>query len=208
MQKTVLADILTYPVATIAPGEDVQKALSLMREQRISSLVVAEDNRPIGIFTERDAVLLSHSHQSIESIQVADVMGTPPLTAPAETDYHDGYQLLTENQVRHIIVVDGTGALAGIISEGDFLAHLSNEFLLRFKEVGALMTHNVLTLPPDATTDDAVRLMADELISCIVVADNERAVGIFTERDLIRLDSVRGEISSTHSNSPKPETSQ
>jgi diguanylate cyclase (GGDEF)-like protein/PAS domain S-box-containing protein len=196
MQKTVLADILTYPVATIAPGEDVQKALSLMREQRISSLVVAEDNRPIGIFTERDAVLLSHSHQSIESIQVADVMGTPLLTAPAETDYHDGYQLLTENQVRHIIIVDGTGALAGIISEGDFLAHLSNEFLLRFKEVGALMTHNVLTLPPDATTDDAVRLMADELISCIVVADNERAVGIFTERDLIRLDSVRGEISS------------
>jgi diguanylate cyclase (GGDEF)-like protein/PAS domain S-box-containing protein len=196
MQKTLLSDILTYPVATIAPDNDVQAALSLMRKQRISSLVVTEDDRPLGIFTERDAVFLSHHRQSIEAINVAEVMGAPPLTAPAEMDYRDGYRLITENQVRHLIVVDEAGALTGIITEGDFLAHLSSEFLVRFKEVGALMTREVLTLPTDGSTDDAVRLMANERTSCVVVEEDGRPAGIFTERDLIRLDSARGEISS------------
>jgi diguanylate cyclase (GGDEF)-like protein/PAS domain S-box-containing protein len=196
MQKTTLADILTYPVTTVTPEQGVQEALSLMRERRISSLVVTEGNRPVGIFTERDAVLLSYSRQNIETLRIGEVMGKPPLTASPETDYRDGYGLITERRVRHLIVVDEAGALAGIVTEADFLDHLSGEFLVRFKEVGALMTHKVLTLPEDASTADAIRFMTNEHISCVVVENAGRPIGIFTERDLIRLDSAQGDVSS------------
>jgi diguanylate cyclase (GGDEF)-like protein/PAS domain S-box-containing protein len=196
MQKTTLADILTYPVITVTPKQGVQEALSLMREQRISSLVVAENDRPVGIFTERDAVLLSFSRQNIERLRVGEVMGKPPLTASPDTDYRDGYGIITERRVRHLIVVDDTGSLAGIVTEGDFLDHLSGEFLVRFKEVGALMTHQVLTLPEDASIDDAIRFMTNEHISCVVVENAGHPIGIFTERDLIRLDSAQGKINS------------
>ncbi len=113
-------------------------------------------------------------------------MGKPHLTAPAGMDYEAGYHLISEQRMRHLIIPDDSCNLAGLVTEGNFLEHLGGEFLVRLKEVSALMTRNVLTLPEDATVEDAVRLMAHQRISCIVVEDAGRPVWIITERDLVR----------------------
>ncbi|MCG8012550.1 MAG: PAS domain S-box protein [Candidatus Thiodiazotropha weberae] len=189
MIKLELADILTAPVTTVPPNCTVDNALALMRKQRISSIVITEGQVPVGIFTERDAVIISYRHQDSEHLAVQDVMGTPPLTAPLDMDYREAYRLIADHHVRHLIIVNDQGHLAGIASESSFMQHLGTEFLVRFKEVGALMTRSVITLPYDALVDDAIRLMARDRISCVVVEDAGAAVGIFTERDLVRLSS-------------------
>ncbi|KHF26585.1 diguanylate cyclase/phosphodiesterase [Solemya velum gill symbiont] len=193
MAQLQLADILTFPVVTVTPDRPVHDALSLMRERMISSLVVVDGDRPVGIFTERDAVLLTYRHLNAENILVGEVMSKPPLTALPGVDYHQGYGLITAQQVRHLIIVNQQGELAGIVSEGDFLKHLSTDFLVRFKEVGAVMVENVVTFPGDATVDDAVCLMRRENISCIVVEEQAQPLGIFTERDLVRLAAIPGQ---------------
>ena len=187
MIKLQLADILTAPVTTVPPNCTVDRAMAIMREQRISSVVVTEGEVPVGIFTERDAVILTFRHQDSEHLPVQEVMGTPPLTAPLDMDYREAYRLIADNRVRHLIIVDEQGHVAGITSESSFMQHLGSEFLVQLKEVGSLMTHNVITLPLDASIDDAVRLMARDKISCIVVEDAGAPAGIFTERDLVRL---------------------
>lgn len=170
----------------------VRNALELMRERKVSALVVMEGEQPVGIFTERDAVLLAYKRYSMDDTQIKEVMGKPLLTALPEMGYQDGYLLITEQRVRHLVVVNESGGLVGIVTEGDFLQHIGNEFLVRFKEVGAVMIHNVLTLPSDAWVEDAVRMMTRDHISCVVIEERGEPVGMFTERDLVRIESQAG----------------
>jgi CBS domain-containing protein len=52
--------------------------------------------------------------------------------------------------------------------------------------IRSLSPRPAVTLPPDATIDDAVHLMLDHGIGAVLVEENGRAVGIFTERDVMR----------------------
>jgi diguanylate cyclase (GGDEF)-like protein/PAS domain S-box-containing protein len=159
-----------------------------MGEQRISAMVVTDGAAPVGILTERDAVLMAYRHQNPEQVTVGEIMGKPLLTAPPEMDYREAYLLMADQRVRHLVVVDDAQKLVGIVTEGDFLKHLETDFLIRLKEVGAVMTHSVVTLSPDATLADAVSNMTRERISCVVIEQAGKPLGIFTERDLIRLE--------------------
>lgn len=192
MHSLTLADILTSPVATVNIATSARDALHQMRRNRISALVVTEDDKPVGILTERDAVLLAYRRRHTEKLKVGEIMGKPLLTALPDLDYRDGYRLITERQVRHLVVVDDAGAMLGIVTEGDFLHHLGDEFLVRFKEVGSVMIRQVLALPKDSWVDDAVRMMTRERVSCVVVEDKGSPVGIFTERDLVKLEADEG----------------
>lgn len=182
-----LADILTFPVVTIAPGAPLPTALTLMCDKNISALVVTRDEKPIGIVTERDAVLLVYRHEDIDHARVREVMSSRLVTAPPEMDYREGYRRIMEKHVRHLIVQQPSGELTGIVTEGDFLKHLDNDSLIRFKEVGAVMSRNVLSLPDDTLVDDAISMMVHAKVSCIVVESGGQPRGIFTERDLVRL---------------------
>lgn len=53
-------------------------------------------------------------------------------------------------------------------------------------KVGGVMTKNVVTVSPDRPVEAAVRAMIDHDIGSVVVVDGDRAVGVFTERDLTR----------------------
>ncbi len=197
METLTLRDILTWPVVTTTPDQPVRAALELMRSRRLSALVVVEGECPIGIFTERDAVLIAYHHHDPETILVGDVMGRPLLTATVAMDYRDAHQFMCDRGVRHLVVVDKDGRLAGIVTEGDFLDHLGFEYLVRFKEVGAVMTRQVLTLREDVAADEAIQLMARHRISCVVVERDERPVGIVTERDVVHLARNNGNRAAT-----------
>lgn len=182
-----LADIMTAPVTTVPADYSVHWARTLMRGQRISALVVVDADRPVGIFTERDAVRFASYHRDAEVVPVSEAMGSPPITAPTDLEFREAYQLVATHGVRHLIVTDRAGRLAGIISEADFINHLAAADLLAAKDVGAVMTQGAVGLPAEALVRDAVRLMADQRLGCVVVERHGHPVGILTERDLVRL---------------------
>lgn len=187
MSVLTVADICTYPVETVEYDTSVREALRQMGKRRISALVVVRDGKPIGIYTERNAVLVAHSRKLPDDLTVAEVMGQPLLSVPPEMDYCVAYQLSQDERVRHLVVIDSQGDVRGIVTEANFLNHLGYEYLVNFKEVGAVMTRNVVSLPGDAAAGDAVDLMAVRKFSCIVVVGGQRPVGILSERDLVRL---------------------
>ena len=197
MKKKSLADILTSDVETISSDVYIKEAVQKMYNLRISSLIILHDDYPVGIITEYDAVLFSYDYQNIESIKLADInRELPCITANADMDYREGYQLLMENNIRHLIIVDGKGKLTGIVTEGDFLEHLETEFLIHFKEIGALMSSKVFTLKKDSLDREALELMLKHNISCIVVEEDNQPVGILTERDFVKFKSEFEEVSS------------
>ncbi|WP_295443081.1 CBS domain-containing protein [uncultured Thiodictyon sp.] len=185
--RMTLADIMTAQVATVPADYSVHWALTLMRGQRISALVVVDADRPVGIFTERNAVRFASYHRDAEVVPVSEAMRSPPITAPIDMGVHEAFQLVNRHGVRHLIVTDQAGRLAGIISEADFISHLATADLLAAKDVGAVMTNGAVGLPEDALIRDAVRLMADQHLGCVVVERHDHPVGMLTERDLVRL---------------------
>ncbi len=182
-----LQDVMTAPVITISPDAPVSKALEIMEQKKISSLVVEKNNKPLGIFTER-ALIQLRVHGAIDYTRpIHRVMSSPPFTAPADMDYREAYQLLLNHRIRHLVVTDSREHLVGIVTGTDFLTHLGLEYFMEFKSVDQVMMRDVLSLPPSATAFTAMKLMHDRRVSSLVIEQNDRPEGIVTERDLLRL---------------------
>ena len=182
-------------VGVVAPIIDV---LAIMEQRRISCvLAVDSHNKPVGIFTEQDAITLMANTPDLHGVTMASVMHQPVFTAPADMDYRDAYRLMSARNYRHLAVVDAAGGLAGVVTEGDFLHHLGMEYLVELKTVSSAMQADPLTLPEHASLADAVDMLAARQASCLLVtreiviheiATREMVpIGILTERDLVHL---------------------
>jgi CBS domain-containing membrane protein len=100
-------------------------------------------------------------------------------------------------RIRHLPVVDGDGALAGIVSQRDLFhsgllralgygQHAKQKAmdLLALKEA---MKTDVVTVSPDAPLAEAAKVMMERKIGCLVVVEGKRIVGILTEGDFVKL---------------------
>jgi CBS domain-containing protein len=64
-------------------------------------------------------------------------------------------------------------------------------------QVGAVMTTSLVTVEQDATVQEAIGRMMEAHVGAVAVCDGNRLVGIFTERDVLRLASERADLGST-----------
>ncbi len=119
-----VADILTRKgnnVTSVAPQSTVIDALQLMADQNIGSVMVMEDNRFLGIITERDysrKVVLKG--KSSTDTKVSDIMSTDfPRVTPQDSVEHC-MQLLAQKNIRYLPVFSGD-AIVGIISVNDLV---------------------------------------------------------------------------------------
>lgn len=183
-----LKTIITPDVVTLTAEGLLSDALLLMQENSISSIVVVDaEGFAKGIFTEQDAIRLLAQHVDITALTMREVMSCPLVKVLPNTGYSQAYQQMLEHRVRHLVVVDETDKLIGLVSEGDFLHHMGMEYLVELKTVASAMTADVMSVDGSASLDSASKLMVDNHISCLVVTVAGDAVGILTERDMVRV---------------------
>src|SRR5690606_8682820 len=102
-----------------------------MTEGRCSSIVVVGDGRPVGIWTEHDALAIDPADPEALSQPIASVMSAPIKTIPAGTSLGDAGMRFKLEGVRHFVVVDEAGEATGIISQSDvILRHGVEHFLV------------------------------------------------------------------------------
>ena len=182
-----LADIMSPVVRQVAPDCALGEASHHMAESRISSLIVVEHGVPVGILTERDLLRLLHARTPLDT-PVASVMSAPVLTAPARTQFTTAYQLVLDHQFRHLVVVDDdTGAVVGIATETDFRRPLSLQLLRQLTDLTAVMDGEPPFLSPDTPVEQVLELMRRQRVSYALAVEEQRALGILTERDIPRL---------------------
>ena len=128
---TTAADILkskpNQAIFAIGPRASVYDALQLAADKGVGALLVMEDERVIGIVTERDyarkVALLSRSSKdtAVSEIMTTAVMYVHPKQTNAEC-----MALTTDKRIRHLPVMD-EGKLLGLISIGDLVKDIISE---------------------------------------------------------------------------------
>jgi CBS domain-containing protein len=115
-----VSDIMHREVVTVSTKDTFAHAASVLREHRISSVVVLDGERPAGIITERDVVNVVAEGTDPTAVRVGQHMTTDLATAEPRTDVADAARLMGQRRIRHLPVLD-RGALVGIISMRDLM---------------------------------------------------------------------------------------
>ena len=106
---------------SISPDHSVYDALEILEEKNLGCLVVVEDEKLIGVFTERDyARKVVLKGKSSKDTPVRDIMTERPIVVTPTTSYEVCMQLMTEKFIRHLPVMEN-GKLVGLISIGDLV---------------------------------------------------------------------------------------
>jgi len=179
----IVATMMSRPVNCVRPETPLSEALERMQRERISSLVVSDGDKPLGVITERGIVQLIGSPRLPATC--GEAMSQPVRTIAASADYCEAYHLFSLHGLRHLLVVDDKGKAVGMLTEGDIMRHLGMEYFLNLRDVGAAMTRAVVTLPPGAPLSEALMVMQARRISCVVVSEGDKPIGIVTERDMV-----------------------
>ena len=111
-------------VLTIQRQASVLDAIGNMSQANIGAIVIEQDGRPVGIFTERDYLRkIALEGRSSRETKVDEVMSSPLITVTAADSTQTAMETMTERRCRHLIVVDGE-ELVGIVSLGDLVKHM------------------------------------------------------------------------------------
>jgi IMP dehydrogenase len=106
--------VILDPV-TLAPKDPVRRAQELMAEQNVSGIPIVEGKKLVGILTRRDLKFLRDY-----SVEISAVMTKANLvTGPAGTTLEQAKGILQERKVEKLLLVNGKGELAGLITMRD-----------------------------------------------------------------------------------------
>jgi acetoin utilization protein AcuB len=130
-------------------------------------------------------------------MSLASVMTARLVTVEIDDPLEVVKQIFDSVKFHHLLVVDSATKLCGVISDRDLLRALSpyigtasenaRDTATLKKRVHQIMTRQPVTLPPEATVADAVKVFLEHRVSCIpVVGPGFKAVGIVSWRDVLK----------------------
>lgn len=123
-------DIMGKNVITINQDASCLDAANVLKEKDISFLVVLKAKDPVGIITERDLVrkIVAQDKKSSD-IPIAKIMSKKFRWVEPSTEIEDAVQKMLNNNVRRLIVLEGSN-LAGVITQTDLASYLRSKLLI------------------------------------------------------------------------------
>jgi citrate synthase len=115
-----VAELMSTPVITATPDETLADAAARMRERHVGSVVVVQDEKPVGILTERDMIRIAAAGADTGEGRVYEWMTPNPDSVAPDVPAAEAFGSLAEHGYRHIPVVDGT-QLVGLVSMRDLM---------------------------------------------------------------------------------------
>ena len=137
MQQVVVGSLMNPSVSTTAPTIELGEVVHTMRNQQTSAVVVVEQDKPIGIVTERDLVrVLSEvlDGERSETTVVREFMSSPAITMEKSTPLFDALVVTQSRSIRHVPVIEADGQLCGMLSYTD-LAHAYEHIIEQQREI-------------------------------------------------------------------------
>ena len=173
---------------TVEPTSNLSDARDIMIRHNISRIIVASNNNPIGMVTEKAiaSYLFKNSNEPLDKIVISRTMRTPIFTVSIDTNINKCAKMMIENNISSLVVKDDTSL--NILTKSD-LVKLYAEHYRKRNLVRDFMTKDVFTISPSHSLHAALKLMIINKISRVVVTRANEIVGIITSRDLMPITS-------------------
>lgn len=183
-----LRDHIRARDAAVAPDQPLQAALDAMVRAGLRHVFLVEDGVPVGVLTERDVMRL-YGEGTASGTLVGEVGRRPVIQADESRPVRFALGLMVDHGIRRVAVVDADGQWVGGVSHEDLLFAYEAELEPTALTVRELATARnlALSMPPDATLDDALAAMREHDRGSVLLRQDGEIHGILTESDVLRL---------------------
>src|SRR5262245_3983142 len=114
--------ITSRSVVTVSRTATVMEAVELMAAARVGSVLVVDNDRLEGIFSERDVMLrVVMEHRDPRQTEVEEVMTSPVHSISTRTTGDQALKIMLQEHIRHLPVVDDKGRAQAIVSMRNLL---------------------------------------------------------------------------------------
>jgi CBS domain-containing protein len=188
---TRVKDVMTRGTISCAPTTPIPEVARLMAEHRIHAVFVLDSGSPVGVVSDVDLLAGEWLATDAESLQVlrtttaGQLMTAPVETIGLEAAVEEAKRRMGELRIARLLVCDGDGRAAGVLSVTD-LVRAASLPAPRRRVVGDVMSHAFVTSRPDAPMSSAVRAMSERRSRSIVVIEQGRAIGVLTGGDVVQ----------------------
>ncbi|MBF2077485.1 MAG: CBS domain-containing protein [Synechococcales cyanobacterium T60_A2020_003] len=192
--STAIATLTRSPRCVVPYDQEPEKPpQSPVSPTQTCILVVNAEQQLIGLLTERDIVRFVARQIDLETVLISEVMTRNVITHP-EAEPTDPVSLIHQmrhHRIRHLPVVDPQNRPTGIITPSSIRATLQPADLLKWRLVEEAMSTRLIHALPSASVAQIAQQMADERVSCVVIAEPTDIgallpLGIVTEHDIVQ----------------------
>jgi CBS domain-containing protein len=188
--------VMTKNVASVKVSAKISDAIELMKEKNLGGLPVVDyENRVRAIITERDIANLFADR--ISGIKVSQAMSEKVITALSKTTIFEAEKTMTTQGFRRLPIISD-GKVIGIITTMDIIRFFGSGSVFKYLQSGTIIqvlntpaleisTKEVSTIKPSADIGQAAKIMQNKNIGAVPVVENEKLVGIITERDFFKI---------------------
>jgi CBS domain-containing protein len=178
----------------LGPEKTLYDARNSMLRYNISRIVIAKDNTPVGIITEKDIARFLYREvgsRRFNEIRLDQAMSTNLIMVDEETELNACAKLMLDKEISSLIAIDNKGKLKGILTKSDLMSAYAQYYSGKHL-VEDFMTKRVFTVTPDETTHMVLSVMSNNKVSRVVVVRNQKPVGVITGRDLLPMSALFG----------------
>jgi CBS domain-containing protein len=119
------------------PRSTISQVIEMMLNEDVGAVIIVEENRPVGIITEKDILMrVVKTGRDFEEVLAKEVMTKPLLTIEAERPISDALEMLMENNIRRLVITEA-GILVGITTERRLLEIVNEQY--RINSLGRLI---------------------------------------------------------------------
>jgi CBS domain-containing protein len=185
---------LSKQAIIIEPSQTLYDVRSIMIRYNISRVIIAQDNKPLGIITEKDIARFLYKevpNRRLNEVSVNEIMSTDLIKVEQQTNLDVSAGMMLEKEISSVVVVDNEGVLKGIITKSDMVEAYARHYP-RKQKVDQYMTKKVITVTPDENLHVILLLMSDNQISRVIVTRDHKPIGIVTGHDLLPVSILFG----------------
>jgi len=187
-------------VVQIPPTMTIMGAVKTMVSYRFRRLPVSDPgtNRLVGIVTVMDVVnflgggdkvqIIENKHKgnflSAINEEISSIMEEDVITLHEEDSIEYAIEMMLQGKVGGFPIVSDDSKVIGIVSERDFVGLVAN--VITGEKVGDFMSRDVVTAKPEATVEDAARVMVSNDFRRIPIVHEGVMIGVVTTSDIVQ----------------------
>lgn len=182
-----VGEVIHRHLLSCAPEDLLVDAAKQMQQHNVSSILIVENEKPVGIWTEADARKLDLSDPVLLNRPVSQFMSSPVDGVQEDISLSEIALKFQQLRRRHFLVVDQGGAPLGVVSQTDIIRFQGLEHYLCMRNVRSALKNAPLILNDSLPVADAVKELREMGRDCAAVrfGSSER-FSIITERDIVR----------------------